>query len=206
MSKPVPPAGGKQRPSPYPRPANPGQLSKKPPIPVRFNKPPSSPSISTSPPVEHVPVNDLVQAARKAFSDKDFASALHLLTRALNVAPKDINLLDSRAACCEKLGRFNDALMDAKTMIQLHPRSPKVRSASEGQNLSKRVGYTNSFTRSTCRHTSAPARSCDSNKTTSHAHGSMWQEQSGVRKSARNTRYKGFFFVLPPITIYILFF
>lgn len=126
-------AGVKQRPSPYPRPNNPGQLSKKPPITVvasRLNKQPASPGISTPPPVEHVPVNDLVQAARKAFSDKDFVSALHLLTRALNVAPKDINLLDSRAACCEKLGRFNDALTDAKTMIQLYPQSPKVGSIS----------------------------------------------------------------------------
>ncbi|KAF8983474.1 hypothetical protein CPC16_009928 [Podila verticillata] len=120
-------AGVKQRPSPYPRPTNPGQL-KKPPITVvasRLNKQPASLGISTPPPVEHVPVNDLVQAARKAFSDRDFVSALQLLTGALNVAPKDINLLDSRAACCEKLGRFNDALTDAKTMIQLYPQSPK---------------------------------------------------------------------------------
>ncbi|KAF9423640.1 hypothetical protein BGZ94_008210 [Podila epigama] len=74
---------------------------------------------------EVVPVNDLVQSARKAFSQKDFASALQLLTQALNMAPTNINLLDSRAACFEKLGRLQDGLADAKAMIQHHPKHPK---------------------------------------------------------------------------------
>lgn len=81
---------------------------------------------STLPPKELVPVNDLIQLARKSFSQKDFSAALQFLTRALTIAPKDINLLDSRAASCEKLGKLDDALADAKIMIKNHPQSPKV--------------------------------------------------------------------------------
>jgi Flp pilus assembly protein TadD len=76
--------------------------------------------------VETIPVNDLVQLARSAFSQKDFVLALQFLTRALAVAPKDINLLDSRAASCEKLGQLDKALDDAKAMIRTFPQNPKV--------------------------------------------------------------------------------
>ncbi|KAF9115651.1 hypothetical protein BGX27_007078 [Mortierella sp. AM989] len=75
--------------------------------------------------MEQVPVNDLVQLARQSFSAKDFAVAAQYLTRALTIAPKDINLLDSRAASLEKIGRLNDALADAKAMIRNHPQNPK---------------------------------------------------------------------------------
>ncbi|KAF9432698.1 hypothetical protein BGZ76_010438 [Entomortierella beljakovae] len=83
------------------------------------------PSFVTIPESESIPVNDLVQLARKSFSSKDFLDAVQYLTRALIIAPKDINLLDSRAASLEKLARFNDALVDAKAMIQIHPQNPK---------------------------------------------------------------------------------
>lgn len=76
--------------------------------------------------VETVPVNDLVQLARSAFSQKDFTAALQFLTRALAVAPKNINLLDSRAASYEKLGQLDKALDDAKAMIRTYPQNPKV--------------------------------------------------------------------------------
>ncbi|KAG0291185.1 hypothetical protein BGZ97_005964 [Linnemannia gamsii] len=75
--------------------------------------------------VETIPVNDLVQLARSAFSQKDFVLALQFLTRALAVAPKDINLLDSRAASYEKLGQLDKALDDAKAMIRTFPQNPK---------------------------------------------------------------------------------
>lgn len=93
----------------------------------------SSPSPSVASPTaasvlpskELVPVNDLVQNARQSFSQKDFMTALQFLTRALAIAPTDINLLDSRAASLEKLGRLDDALADAKAMIKNHPQNPK---------------------------------------------------------------------------------
>ncbi|KAG0258106.1 hypothetical protein BG011_003537 [Mortierella polycephala] len=115
----------RQRPSPYVRPA--GQTSalagsKPQQQPLTVRKPGAS---SSMPVVEHIPVNDLVQLARKAFSQKEFATALQFLSRALAVAPKDINLMDSRAACLEKLDRLDDALVVAKTMIQTYPRNPK---------------------------------------------------------------------------------
>jgi len=80
--------------------------------------------------VETVPVNDLVQLARSAFSHKDFSTALQLLTRALSKVPDDINLLDSRAACLEKLGQLDKALDDAKAMIRTFPQNPKVSNSS----------------------------------------------------------------------------
>src|SRR5690554_4201837 len=115
----------RQRPSPYVRPA--GQTSalagsKPQQQPLAVRKPGAS---SSMPVMEHVPVNDLVQLARKAFSQKEFATALQFLSRALAVAPKDINLMDSRAACLEKLDRLDDALVVAKTMIQTYPQNPK---------------------------------------------------------------------------------
>ncbi|KAG0055058.1 hypothetical protein BGZ83_009694 [Gryganskiella cystojenkinii] len=55
----------------------------------------------------------------------DFDLALQYLTRALTLAPSNINLLDSRAACFEKLNRVPDALLDAKAMIKAHPQEPK---------------------------------------------------------------------------------
>ncbi|KAF9200869.1 hypothetical protein BGZ49_008908 [Haplosporangium sp. Z 27] len=103
----------KQRPSPY---ARPGVL-------LSNNKVTTSPAVPSQ--IEPVPVNDLVQFARKSFSAKDFTAAVQYLTRALTIAPKDINLLDSRATSLEKLGRFNDALADTKTMIEIHPNNPK---------------------------------------------------------------------------------
>ncbi|KAF9350157.1 hypothetical protein BGX26_011619 [Mortierella sp. AD094] len=114
----------KQRPSPYSRP-----VAKQPSIVAgqrqvgQLVSP--KPSPVAAPPVELVPVNDLVQLARKSFSAKDFAAAVQYLTRALTIAPKDINLLDSRAASFEKVGGFNDALTDAKAMIRNHPQNPK---------------------------------------------------------------------------------
>lgn len=79
---------------------------------------------------ETVPVNDLVQLARSAFSQKNFTAALQFLTRALTVAPKDINLLDSRAASYEKVGQLDKALDDAKAMIRIFPQNPKVSDSS----------------------------------------------------------------------------
>ncbi|KAG0335378.1 hypothetical protein BG004_008479 [Podila humilis] len=131
-------SAGKPRSSPYSRPGT----TQKPPTPVTTHPGPNRPtlpissttsaaaattgSLPTIPLVQDtIPINDLVQDARKAFSQKEFVLAYQLLTRALNRAPRDINLLDSRAACLEKLGRFHDALTDAKTMIQLYPQSPK---------------------------------------------------------------------------------
>ncbi|KAF9940039.1 hypothetical protein BGZ65_008486 [Modicella reniformis] len=85
----------------------------------------SATTVPTLPPKESVPVNGLVQLARQSFSQKDFFAALQYLTRALVIAPKDINILDSRAASFEKLGRLDDALTDAKTMIKINPQNPK---------------------------------------------------------------------------------
>lgn len=79
---------------------------------------------------ETVPVNDLVHLARSAFSQKNFGAALQFLTRALTVVPKDINLLDSRAASYEKLGQLDKALDDAKAMIRIFPQNPKVSDSS----------------------------------------------------------------------------
>lgn len=109
-----------------------GQQSRQPTLVSRSSTPGTSPALGpvrtvlTLPPKELVPVNDLVQLARQSFSQKDFTAALQFLTRALTIAPKDINLLDSRAASCEKLGRLDDALTDAKAMIKNHPQNPKV--------------------------------------------------------------------------------
>ncbi|KAF9928896.1 hypothetical protein FBU30_002038 [Linnemannia zychae] len=80
---------------------------------------------SVNQPTETIPVNDLVQLARNAFSQKDFNAALQFLTRALVVAPNDINLLDSRAASLEKLSQLDKALDDAKAMIRIYPQNPK---------------------------------------------------------------------------------
>ncbi|KAG9065813.1 hypothetical protein KI688_002110 [Linnemannia hyalina] len=88
-----------------------------------LNRQPLIPQASKQ--AETVPVNDLVQLARSAFSQKDFAAALQFLTRALAVVPKDINLLDSRAASYEKLGQLDKALDDAKAMIRIFPQNPK---------------------------------------------------------------------------------
>ncbi|ORZ06089.1 hypothetical protein BCR41DRAFT_361194 [Lobosporangium transversale] len=76
-------------------------------------------------PKDQVPVNELVQLGRQAFAQKNFATALQYLTRALAIAPKDINLLDSRAASYEKLNRLDGALADAKSMIRYYPQNPK---------------------------------------------------------------------------------
>jgi len=109
-----------------------GQQSRQPTLISRSSTPGVSPALGpvratlTSPLKESVPVNDLVQLARQSFSQKDFTAALQFLTRALRVAPKDVNLLDSRAASCEKLNRLDDALTDAKAMIKNHPQNPKV--------------------------------------------------------------------------------
>ncbi|KAF9364341.1 hypothetical protein BGX34_001827 [Mortierella sp. NVP85] len=108
-----------------------GQQSRQPTLISRSSTPGTSPALGpiratlTSPLKESVPVNDLVQLARQSFSQKDFTAALQFLTRALTIAPKDINLLDSRAASCEKLNRLDDALADAKAMIKNHPQNPK---------------------------------------------------------------------------------
>ncbi|OAQ31558.1 RNI-like protein [Linnemannia elongata AG-77] len=92
--------------------------------PIRsLNQQPLIPQASKQ--AETVPVNDLVQLARSAFSQKDFVAALQFLSRALTVAPKDINLLDSRAASYEKLGQLDKALEDAKAMIRIFPQNPK---------------------------------------------------------------------------------
>ncbi|KAF8941181.1 hypothetical protein BGZ58_001462 [Dissophora ornata] len=123
----------KQRPSPYARPATSSddrmvsglarQAPRQPLVQSRMGLPGDA---ATVPLREQIPVNDLVQFARKSFSQKDFTAALQYLTRALIIAPKDINLLDSRAASFEKLGRPEDALSDAKSMIRSHPQNPKV--------------------------------------------------------------------------------
>ncbi|KAF9962108.1 hypothetical protein BGZ70_008128 [Mortierella alpina] len=112
-----------KRPAPYARPGSskqPGASSApKLPIPVqRLGS--ATPAVN-----KEVPVNDLVQYARQSFSQKDFVASLGFLSRALAIAPKDINLLDSRAACLEKLGRTEEALADAKTMIRAYPQNPK---------------------------------------------------------------------------------
>ncbi|KAI8605904.1 hypothetical protein EDD21DRAFT_362344 [Dissophora ornata] len=122
----------KQRPSPYARPATSSddrmvsglarQAPRQPLVQSRMGLPGDA---ATVPLREQIPVNDLVQFARKSFSQKDFTAALQYLTRALIIAPKDINLLDSRAASFEKLGRPEDALSDAKSMIRSHPQNPK---------------------------------------------------------------------------------
>ncbi|KAG0369431.1 hypothetical protein BGX24_002422 [Mortierella sp. AD032] len=120
-----------QRTLPYARPSNNGAAARQSPSPSPLilqsakplNRQPSIAAINK--PVETVPVNDLVQLARSAFSQKDFAAALQFLTRALAVVPKDINLLDSRAASLEKLGQLDKALDDAKTMIRTFPQNPK---------------------------------------------------------------------------------
>lgn len=97
--------------------------------PIRsLNQQPLIPQASKQ--AETVPVNDLVQLARSAFSQKDFVAALQFLSRALTVAPKDINLLDSRAASYEKLGQLDKALEDAKAMIRIFPQNPKVSDSS----------------------------------------------------------------------------
>ncbi|KAI1319851.1 hypothetical protein EDD11_002845 [Mortierella claussenii] len=108
----------KQRPTPYARPAASGP---KPGLALVA----AATAIKPGSPKEQVPVNDLVQLARQAFSQKDFAAATQFLSRALTIAPKDINLLDSRAASLERLGSLSDALADAKAMIKNHPQHPK---------------------------------------------------------------------------------
>ncbi|KAG0309610.1 hypothetical protein BGZ98_000496 [Dissophora globulifera] len=125
---------GRQRASPYPRPAilasnaadAPGHARQRPrPLITHSRSGSASTTHIVTLPKEQVPVNDLVQLARKAFSIKDFVTAFHYLTRALTIAPKDINLLDSRAASLEKIGRWEDALADAKSMIRNQPQNPK---------------------------------------------------------------------------------
>ncbi|KAG0311939.1 hypothetical protein BGZ99_009821 [Dissophora globulifera] len=124
----------RQRASPYPRPAilasnapdAPGHAKQRPrPLITHSRSGSASTTLTVVLPKEQVPVNDLVQLARKAFSLKDFVTAFHYLTRALTIAPKDINLLDSRAASLEKIGRLEDALADAKSMIRNQPQNPK---------------------------------------------------------------------------------
>ena len=112
-----------QRPTPYSRPV------------VTLQQPaanPRSPSAAAStsfgPSTDTtIPVNDLVQLARKSFSQKEFDVSLQYLSRALALAPQNINLLDSRATCFEKMARLSDGLVDAKAMIRLYPQNPKVR-------------------------------------------------------------------------------
>ncbi|KAG0369614.1 hypothetical protein BC939DRAFT_457362 [Gamsiella multidivaricata] len=123
----------KQRPSPYPRhTVMAADTNDSDPTKQSFNVAGqrkyltgSRPDASVAPLKELVPVNDLVQLARQAFSQKDFTAALQYLSRALTIAPTDINLLDSRAATFEKLGRLDNALTDAKAMIRNHTQSPK---------------------------------------------------------------------------------
>ncbi|KAF9584082.1 hypothetical protein BGW38_007632 [Lunasporangiospora selenospora] len=94
----------------------------------RDGSPVAQPSSVTTPGAhvkEQIPVNDLVQLARKAFSAKEFDVSLSYLSRALMVVPSNINLLDSRAACYEKMGKLDEALSDAKSMIRLHPLQAK---------------------------------------------------------------------------------
>ncbi|KAF9133548.1 hypothetical protein BGW39_009519 [Mortierella sp. 14UC] len=120
-----------QRALPYARPSASGTAARQSPSPspllqqsvAALNRQPLTAAVNKQ--AETVPVNDLVRLARIAFSQKDFAAALQFLTRALAVAPKDINLLDSRAACLEKLGQLDKALDDAKVMIRTFPQNPK---------------------------------------------------------------------------------
>ncbi|KAF9912449.1 hypothetical protein EC991_010536 [Linnemannia zychae] len=120
-----------QRTHPYARPSTTGTSARQSPSPSpvllqsagSLSKQPLTTTASKQ--AETVPVSDLVQFARNAFAQKDFAASLQFLTRALSVVPKDINLLDSRAACLEKLGQLEKALEDAKAMIRTFPQNPK---------------------------------------------------------------------------------
>ncbi|GJJ76719.1 F-box/TPR repeat protein Pof3 [Entomortierella parvispora] len=109
-----------QRPTPYRRPV----AALQPPT-AKSRSPPAASSTSASPPTDTIPVNDLVQLARKSFSSREYDVALQLLSQALVLAPQNINLLDSRAACLEKMTKLGDALIDAKAMIRMHPHDPK---------------------------------------------------------------------------------
>ncbi|KAG0230714.1 hypothetical protein BGW42_000768 [Actinomortierella wolfii] len=70
-------------------------------------------------------LTELVQQARTLYISKQYALALQALNRALVLSPNEINLLDTRAACHEKLGRLDTALTDAKAIIQHHAKNPK---------------------------------------------------------------------------------
>ncbi|KAG0172137.1 hypothetical protein DFQ28_004289 [Apophysomyces sp. BC1034] len=63
--------------------------------------------------------------ARKAFDEARHKDALILFSRALDFNPKNITLLDCRAATYEKLGDLQAALKDGSTIVALAPMASK---------------------------------------------------------------------------------
>ncbi|KAF9975492.1 hypothetical protein BGZ73_000844 [Actinomortierella ambigua] len=82
---------------------------------------PSPPAAATEP----LSLSELVLQARASFASKNYLSAIQLLNRALVLSPDEINLLDTLAACYEKLLKFDTALTHAKGIIQRHVQNPK---------------------------------------------------------------------------------
>lgn len=66
--------------------------------------------------------------AERAVKEHRWSDARQLLDKAINIsrAKPDIELLDARATTLAKLERLTLALRDAKTIIQLWPKSPRV--------------------------------------------------------------------------------
>jgi len=105
-----------------------GQQSRQPTLISRSSTPGASPAHGTlmSPQEKSVLIMKLTKQGRQAFQEKKFDIASSFFGRALAFAPKDVDLLDSRAETYEKLNRLDDALTDAKAMIKRHPQNPKV--------------------------------------------------------------------------------
>lgn len=65
------------------------------------------------------------QSAIAAFKAAEFPKAESLFTKALDLNPTNLNMLDCRAATYEKLGHLKDALADGRHIITLDPASAK---------------------------------------------------------------------------------